>query len=242
MPRQPRTDYPGALHHVFTRAVPRTLMAADEADYRRVLALLERTVSRFELTCHAWCLMPNHAHFVVTSRLGNLSRAMHWLGTCTAQKFNSRHERYGHLYQGRFGSRLIESDDHLLELARYLPLNPVKAGLCTAPDEWPWSSYAASADLSEPPCFLDSQILLDALGSSRSYVAWVADGVLATSLDEHGAPLPPPKPALESLIAEDSDRAIAHAHFWHGYSKAAIGRHLGINRSQVGRRLDRLGR
>ncbi len=130
MPRPLRTDYPGAMHHVFVRAVPRTELSLDPSDYARAHGFLERAISRFELRCHAWCYLPNHAHFLLTSQHGNLSRAMHWLGTCTAQSFNQRHERYGHLYQGRFGSRLVKNDKHFLELARYLPLNPVRAGLC----------------------------------------------------------------------------------------------------------------
>jgi putative transposase len=96
MPRPLRTDYAGATHHVFVRGVARTAVAVDAADYERALHLLERVVSRFELKCHAWCFLPNHSHMLVTSQLGNLSRAMHWLGTC-AQMFNKRHERAGHL-------------------------------------------------------------------------------------------------------------------------------------------------
>ncbi len=167
MPRHLRQDYPGATHHVFVRGVARTAVAVDAADYERALTLLERAVSRFELQCHAWCYLPNHSHLLVTSRLGNLSRAMHWLGTCTAQSFNQRHARVGHLYQGRFGSRLVADERYLLELARYLPLNPVRNGLCDAPGDWPWSSYGATAGLRERPGFLDSGELLSLLGSRR---------------------------------------------------------------------------
>jgi putative transposase len=232
-----RQDYPGATHHIFIRGVARGAVAVDATDYEHALRLLERGVSRFELRCHAWCLLPNHSHLLVTSQLGNLSRAMHWLGTCTAQSFNQRHERSGHLYQGRFGSRLVEDDGYLLELARYLPLNPVRAGLCEAPGDWPWSSYAATAGLRERPPFLDAGDLLHALGSADAYINWVADGVLATSLDEHGVPQPPERPSLATLLPDDSDRAIASAHFRHGYSMAAVARHLGVNPSQIRRRL-----
>ena len=242
MSRPLRTDYPGAMHHVFVRAVPRTELSLDPSDYARAHGLLERAVSRFELRCHAWCYLPNHAHFLLTSQLGNLSRAMHWLGTCTAQSFNHRHERYGHLYQGRFGSRLVKDDRHFLELSRYLPLNPVRAGLCPAAGDWPWSSYPASVGLQAPPPFLDSRPILEALGSVDAYVAWVADGVLATSVDDRGVPRPPAKPPLEDLLRHDSDQAIALAHFRHGYTKAAIAKHLGVHPSQIGRRLKRKGR
>ena len=155
--------------------------------------------------CHAWCFLPNHSHLLVTSKLGNLSRAMHWLGTCTAQTFNQRHERSGHLYQGRFGSRLIEDDDYLLELARYLPLNPVRAELCDAPEDWPWSSYSATAGLQPhrpgfsmpaPPRHARLSACLRRLGRRGS--------LLATSLDEYGAP---------RLRAAASSRGTArHAH------------------------------
>ena len=134
--RLPRCDAPCVHSRNVSLAV-----ALDDADYEQSLTLLARAVPRFGLRCHAWCYLPNHSHLLLTSELGNLSRAMHWLGTCTAQSFNQRHERSGHVYQGRFGSRLVKDEGYLLELARYLPLNPVRAGLCSSPGDWPWSSY-----------------------------------------------------------------------------------------------------
>jgi REP-associated tyrosine transposase len=232
-----RYDYPGATHHVFVRGVARSAVAEDAADYQRTLVLLERTVSRFELVCHAWCCLPNHTHLLVTSQQGNLSHAMHWLGTCTAQSFNRRHERSGHLYQGRFGSRLVEEDEYFLELARYVALNPVRAGLCRSPDDWLWSSYAATVGLRAAPPFLDAAAFLGMLGSADAYIAWVAAGLDATVLDANGVPRPPPRASLASLLFDDSDRAIALAHFRHGYSQAAIARHLGVSGSQICRRL-----
>jgi putative transposase len=133
MARPLRLDYPGAMHHVFVRGVARSVVAVDEDDYERSLTLLERAVLRFGLRCHAWCYLPNHSHLLVTSDLGNLSRAMHWIGTCTAQAFNQRHERSGHLYQGRFGSRLIADEGYLLELARYVPLNLARPRVLPTP-------------------------------------------------------------------------------------------------------------
>jgi putative transposase len=239
MTRPLRQDYPGATHHVFSRGVARSVIAVDDSDYEYALTVLGRAISRFGLRCHAWCYLPNHSHLLVTSELGNLSRAMHWIGTCTAQAFNRRHERSGHLYQGRFGSRLIGDDAYLLEIARYLPLNPVRAGLCSAPDDWAWSSYAATVGLRAKPSYLDAGAFLDAFASGPAYAAWVQDGVLATSLDAHGIPKRPERPTLAELVPEDSDRAIAFAHFHHGYTKAAIARHLGVHRAQVGRRLAR---
>jgi putative transposase len=237
MARPLRQDYPGATHHVFVRGVARTDVALDDADYQHELALLARVVSRFEIRCHAWCFLPNHSHLLVTAPHGNLSRAMHWLGTCTAQAFNLRYERAGHLFQGRFGSRLVEDDDYLLELARYVPMNPVRAGLCVAPQDWPWSSYAATVGLRLAPSFLDAGEFISALGSIPAYIAWVEDGLLASSLDDEGRPRPPDRPPLASILHEDSDRAIARAHFRHGYSQLAIAEFLGVGRTQINRRL-----
>ena len=224
---------------MFVRGVARAAVALDSDDYERALALLERAAVRFELQCHAWCFLPNHSHFLVTSKLGNLSRAMHWLGTCTAQTFNQRHERSGHLYQGRFGSRLIQDDGYLLELARYVPLNPVRAELCSGPEEWRWSSYAATAGLCPSPWFLAAEPLIAMLGSPHAYAAWVSEGILATTLDETGAPQLPARPALSELLAMPTDAAIAVAHFRHGYNKAVLANHLGASRGQITRALVR---
>jgi putative transposase len=243
MPRPLRRDYAGATHHVFIRGVARAAVALDAADYEHALFLLERAVSHFEFLCHGWCYLPNHSHLLVTSQEGNLSRAMHWLGTCTAQSFNRRHERSGHVYQARFGSRLVENERYLLELARYLPLNPVRAGLCDSPEDWPWSSYAATIGGRVAPWFLDAGAFLGVFGSPAGYIDWVAQGVDAAFLDANGAPAPPAPPlSLAAVMLDDrSDDAIARAHFRHGFSQSAIAKHLGIHASQVSRRLARHG-
>ena len=225
------------MHHIYIRGVARSAIAVDSDDYEHALFLLEQTASQFEIRCHAWCFLPNHAHILVTSELGNLSRAMHWFGTCFAQSFNRRHERSGHLFQGRFGSKLVEDDEYLLELARYVPLNPVRAGLCAAPNEWTWSSYAATMGLGHPPWFLDPATFFDRLGSREAYRSWVENGLLSTFLDSEGIPRPPARPTLATLLADTSERALATAHFRHGYTKAAIAAHLGVSRGQIRRRL-----
>ena len=237
MPRKPRATYLGATHHVFVHAVARSTVATDSEDYERALHLLGHAVSRFKLECHAWACMPNHTHLLLTTPLGNISKAMHWFGMRTAQTFNRRHSRSGHLYQGRFESRLVESEKYLLELARYLPLNPVRAGLCSSPEAWPWSSYSATAGLVPRPWILNPGAFLENLGSVDAYTAWVAGGLGARYLDEHGLPSQPARPSLSKVLHEDTDRAIATAHFRHGYSQAAIARHLGVHPSQISRRL-----
>jgi putative transposase len=237
MPRPLRKDRPGNVHHIYVRGVAKAKIALDAVDFRRTLNLLERTVSRFDLTCHAWALLPNHNHLLVTSQKGNVSEAMRWFGSQTATTFNARHARSGHLYQGRFGSKLVKHDVYFFQLARYLALNPVRAGLCAAPEDWLWSSYSATASLSPWPRFLDARAILDGLGSVDGYVRWVADAVGADALDERGALRPAARPSLTRLIPDDSDRAIAVAYFQHGYSMIAIAEHLGTNRWQISRRL-----
>jgi REP element-mobilizing transposase RayT len=221
---------------VYVRGNARSALAVDARDQERALELLGRTTARFDLVCHAWCFLPNHAHLLVTSQLGNLSRAMHWFGTCTAHSFNRRHERSGHLFQGRFGSKVVEDHAYLLELARYLPLNPVRAGLCRSPEEWPWSSHAATAGLRAARWFLDCGLLIGLLGSVDAYVDWVEGGVDASILDEHGFRRPPPPPSLQVLLTDGSNASITCAQS-HGYSQAAIARHLGVSQSQISRRL-----
>jgi REP element-mobilizing transposase RayT len=237
MAREPRIDYAGATHHIFVRGVNRSVIAVDEVDYAKALFLLERAVKRFRLQCHGWSYLPNHSHLVITTPHANISTAMHWLGTCTAQAFNRRHERSGHLYQGRFGSRLVTTDRHFDELARYLPRNPVVAGLCTHPEDWQWSSYAATAGLRSAPSFLDSEETIGRLGSLAAYTAWVAESEQERFLDENGKPRPPAKVPLEAILFEFSDQTIASAHYGHGYSKAAIARFFGVSPGQIKRRL-----
>ena len=93
MPRKPRPNRRGDTHHVFVRGVAKSPLVRDALDYARTLDLLERTVSRYALTCHAWCLMPNHHHYLFTTREANVSRAMQWLGARTAESFNACFER-----------------------------------------------------------------------------------------------------------------------------------------------------
>jgi REP element-mobilizing transposase RayT len=239
MPRKPRPNRRGDTHHVFVRGVAKSPLVRDALDYARTLDLLERTVSRYALTCHAWCLMPNHHHYLFTTREANVSRAMQWLGARTAESFNARYGRSGHLYQGRFGSRPVKHDAYFFQLARYVPLNPVRAGLCGAPADWVWSSYAATVGLLDPPPrFLDTGAIFNGLGTVAAYVDWVSDvEAAAAALDEDGTPYPVPRPPLPELLRDDTDLAIAVAYFQHGYTQTAIAEHLGVSRTQINRRI-----
>jgi REP element-mobilizing transposase RayT len=144
------------------------------------LDCLARVVARSNLRCLAYCLMSNHYHLVVETADGELSRAMHALNGRYALRFNRRYGRDAHLFKNRFGATHQTTESQLLWALRYTVRNPVERGLCGAPDQWPWSSYRASAGLERPPSFLDGSRLLSYFGdrSDRArtvYRAFVDD-------------------------------------------------------------------
>ena len=155
MSRPPRLCFEGALYHVTCRGDNRERIFVDDADRQQYLLYLHRyrTQLGFHLLCY--CLMPNHVHLVIeTFSSAPISKAMLCVSTRYTQYFNKRHGRVGHLFQGRFHSRLIESDPDLLVVSRYVHLNPVKAELCATPQEYPWSSYAAYIGVAADPLHL----------------------------------------------------------------------------------------
>ncbi len=154
MVRPLRIEYLGAVYHVTALGNARMPVFEDDEDQANFLNLIEETVDRFNWHCYAYCLMDNHYHLLVETIEANLSLGMrHINGVCT-QQFNRRHNRVGHLFQGRFKSILVDRDACLLELCRYIVLNPVRAGMVERPEEYVWSSYRATAGLSHAPIFL----------------------------------------------------------------------------------------
>jgi putative transposase len=185
MPRRPRIEAAGATHHVTSRGNRRQPIYADALDRRRYLALLGDVVSRCRWRCFGYCLMTNHVHLIVETPEPNLGLGMHRLNTLYAQWFNWRWDLDGHLFQGRFGSELVESEWHMLEATRYVVLNPVRAGICRLPPQWPWSSYRALTGQRRAPAFLAVDDLLAYFGSSpasamRAYEEFVRQGIRAT--------------------------------------------------------------
>jgi putative transposase len=164
MPRPPRVQVAGGIFHVTARGNRQQLIYADDADRQLFLSLLERVVARCGWRCHAYCLMSNHFHLVIETPQPNLSYGLQLLNGAYAQCFNHRHGLSGHLFQGRFHSVLVETSDQFLQLVRYVVLNPVRAGLCERPEDWPWSSYRAFLARISPPRFLAVDLLLAELG------------------------------------------------------------------------------
>jgi putative transposase len=149
---------------VTARGNRRQTVFADEEDHLRFLWLLDAVARGRRWLGYAYCLMPNHYHLVFETPKADISIGMHWLNFRHAQSFNHRHGLDGHLFQDRFYSTLVEGDWHLLELSRYLALNPVEARLCHGPGEWIWSSYAAVAGFARPRRFLAIQRVLGLFG------------------------------------------------------------------------------
>jgi putative transposase len=167
VPRAPRLQIPGAAYHVTARAVAgRSLFQAD-GDWDHLLTLLAKVVDRHDWVCGAYCLMTTHYHVVIRTPEADLARGIQSLNACYAQEFNRRHRLEGHVFLRRYQSVLIEREAHLLELCRYLALNPVRAGLCLRAEDWPWSSYSALLSLRAPPPFLSSGWLLELFGRDR---------------------------------------------------------------------------
>jgi putative transposase len=141
------------------RGNAKALVFLDERDFRRFIELLKATCTRFGVVCYAFCLMPNHYHLVVMTRQANLSAAIKHLNGVYAQWWNYRHQRCGHVFQGRFKAQVVQEDRYLLSVCRYVVLNPVRAGLVAHPPEWKWSSYRASAQLEPAARFLSTSAL-----------------------------------------------------------------------------------
>jgi REP element-mobilizing transposase RayT len=154
MARSPRLQVAGGIYHVTARGNRRQPIFGDAEDHLRFLWLLDALAVRRGWLGYAYCLMPNHYHLVFETPKADLSAGMHWLNFRYAQAFNDRHGVDGHLFQDRFYSVQVEGDWHLLELFRYLALNPVAARLCRYPGEWVWSSYGSVAGAGRARRFL----------------------------------------------------------------------------------------
>ena len=148
MARLPRYVFPDGTYHVGTRGVDGTSIFRDDDDRRLFLRLFADVVTRNEWIVHTFCLMTNHYHLVVASLREQLSDGFHRLNGVYAQAFNRRYARRGHLFGDRYWSGLIESEDELAATCRYVLANPVRAGLCAEPADWPWRGSRSGFDVS----------------------------------------------------------------------------------------------
>jgi len=182
MSRPLRIELAGGLYHVTSRGDRREAIYRDEQDRLDWLAVVGEVCSRFNWRCHAYCEMTNHYHVVVETPDANLSKGMRQLNGVYTQATNRRHGLVGHLFQGRFKAILVERDAYLLELARYVVLNPVRAGMVPEASDWPWSSYRAMVGEEPAPAWLETDWVLGQFDQERSrarvgYAAFVREGV-----------------------------------------------------------------
>lgn len=213
------------------------LSTYDRLDF---LGALAEVVACFSWVCHAYCLMDNHYHLLIQTPHANLSKGMHNLNSTYCQGFNRKHERVGHVMQGRFKSPFVKNDDHLRELTRYMAMNPVRGGLVREPEQWRWSNYRAAIGLVPVPGFLEVKYTLglfdeDTRVAQEAYIRFVAEGLLAErSTNQMG------RITLRELFrgAEDKylrKQVIRSAHLEHGYTMTEIAAYLKLNRSTVSR-------
>jgi REP element-mobilizing transposase RayT len=182
MARPLRIELSGGLYHVTARGDRREDIYFDTPDRQAWLRLLGQVSERFNWVCHAYCQMTNHYHLVVETPEGNLAPGMRQLNGVYTQYVNRTHRRVGHVFQGRYQAFLVEKDRYLLELARYVVLNPVRARMVADAAEWPWSSYRAMVGHAPPPAWLETDWILGQFGSRRHrairhYIDFVRAGV-----------------------------------------------------------------
>ena len=150
MARSLRLQFPGAIYHITSRSNARKSIFKENEDRNTFLETLLKTNERYHWICHAYCLMDNNYHLLIETPKSNLSLGMRQLNGIYTQSFNRRHRVVGHVIQGRFKGILIEKESYLLELSRYVVLNPVRAKAVTHPSHWKWSSYSGTAGLAQP--------------------------------------------------------------------------------------------
>ena len=182
MTRPLRVEFPGAIYHVTSRGNAKQAIYIDDEDRGRFLDVLSMVVERFQWFCHAYCLMENHYHLLIETPQGNLSSGMRELNGVYTQGFNQRYGRVGHLFQGRYKAILVEKDSHLLELCRYVVLNPLRVGIIERPEQWRWSSYRATIGLVKRPSFLTDEWILSQFDGRKRvaierYKRFVMEGV-----------------------------------------------------------------
>ncbi len=167
MARPLRIEYPGAVYHVTARGNARRDIFRGDQDRKDFLHILSETVKRYHWLCHAFCLMNSHYHSLIETPEANLSQGMRQLNGVYTQRYNKRHDQVGHVFQGRYKAILVDKESYLLELCRYVVLNPVRAGLVKSPEQWPWGSYQSTAGLDKVPDFLTVDWILHLFDTNR---------------------------------------------------------------------------
>jgi putative transposase len=187
MARPLRIELAGGLYHVTSRGDRREDIYLGDADREAWLAAFAQVCARFNWRCHAWCQMTNHYHIVIETAEANLAQGMRQLNGVYTQHVNRTHNRVGHVFQGRYKAILVEKEGHLLELARYVVLNPLRTGMTQNVADWPWSSYGAMLGTVACPVWLETDWFLGQFSPQREvamsrYIDFVHAGVSLPSI------------------------------------------------------------
>ena len=181
MARPLRIEFAGALYHVTSRGDKKAAIYLEDDDRAQFLDTLKEVCARFNWVLHAYCLMDNHYHLLVETPESNLSLGMRQLNGVYTQWFNRTHGQVGHVFQGRYKSIIVQKESYLLELARYIVLNPVRARMVRTARDWPWSSYRATIGEAGSQGGLNTDWLLAGFAKRKSiaierFITFVADG------------------------------------------------------------------
>ena len=182
MARPLRIEYEGALYHVTARGNARKPIFKDDEDRLIFFRVLIQVKRRYNWIYHAYCLMDNHYHLIAETPEANLSKGMRHVNGVYTQLFNKRHNQVGHLFQGRYKAILIDRENYLLEVCRYVVLNPVRAREVKRPEDWKWSSYRSTTGMERPEKFLSTDWILgqfneNRVQAQREYREFVMNGI-----------------------------------------------------------------
>ncbi|MDP3788793.1 MAG: transposase [Candidatus Omnitrophota bacterium] len=182
MARPLRIEYPGAFYHVIQRGNEKKNIFLSEQDRLKFYEYLAILHIRYKVNIHTYCLMRNHYHLIMETENANLASAMHYLNTSYTVYFNLKSKRTGHLFQGRYKAILVEADEYLHQLSRYIHLNPVRAGLVKDPANYPHSSYKYFVSTQKRPGWLKTNFILSMFDASTKkamplYKKFILEGI-----------------------------------------------------------------
>ncbi len=182
MARPLRIEYSGALYHIASRGNAKQNIFFDDNDFSIFLNILCQVTKRYRFILHTYCLMHNHYHLLIETAEANLSRGMRHLNGIYTQRINKKYQRVGHLFQGRYKSVLVDKENYLLQLSRYIALNPVRANLVTDPKDWSRGSYAQMIRMEKGISCLSTDWILAQFGPEKkaaiaAYQEFVISGI-----------------------------------------------------------------
>jgi len=207
MVRELRAHAEGSFYHIRSRGNAKQIIYADDGDRILFFSFLKDVIHRYEWLCHGYCLMDNHYHLIIETPQDNLIEGIRDLTQRFTQSMNFKHSRTGHLFQGRYWSKLIEDDAYFLTLSRYIVLNPVAVGLVEQPSDWPWSNCNDTCGKGgkSSRSFLTTSLVLSFFSGGKSdpregYKTFIASGIESTKASRL------PKHQLSDLIRLDGSR------------------------------------